>query len=59
MTQFACDCGAVYEVIPTEGPSRSDDDRVTCVVCTRELFSWSGSNVGQLHLVTRPDADRE
>jgi hypothetical protein len=59
MSQFACDCGAVYEVIPTEGPSRSDDDSVRCTVCAKELFSWSGSNVGQLHLVTRPESDRE
>jgi hypothetical protein len=59
MTQFACGCGAVYEVIPTEGPSRNLDDLLKCVVCTKELFSWSGSNVGQLHLVSRPDRDRE
>ena len=59
MTQFACDCGAVYEVIPTEGPSRSLDDMLRCVVCAKELFAWSGSNVGQLHLVVRPERDRE
>ena len=59
MTQFACDCGAVYEVIPTEGPSRNDDDSVSCTVCAKELSSCSGSNVGQLHLVARPESDRE
>jgi hypothetical protein len=59
MTRFSCDCGAVYEVIPTEGPSRADGDAMTCVVCAKELFTWSGSNVGQLHLVSPPDQDRE
>jgi hypothetical protein len=59
MTQFSCDCGALYEVIPTEGPSRAVDDLLKCVVCTKELFTWSGSNVGQLRLVSRPQQDRE
>jgi hypothetical protein len=59
MTRFSCACGAVYEVIPTDGPSRNDNDLLKCIVCTKELFSWSGSNVGQLHLVSRPETDRE
>ena len=59
MTRFSCDCGAVYEVIPTEGLSRADDNVMTCVVCAKELLTWSGSNVGQLHLVSPPDQDRE
>ncbi|HLH92834.1 MAG TPA: hypothetical protein VKX28_30790 [Xanthobacteraceae bacterium] len=59
MTRFSCACGAVYEVIPTQGPSRADDDLLKCVVCAKELFTWSGSNVGQLHLVARPERDRE
>ena len=59
MSQFSCGCGARYEVIPTEGPSRAADDLLKCAVCARELFSWSGSNVGQLRLVSRPETDRE
>jgi len=59
MTQFACNCGAVYEVIPTRGPSRSLDDLLKCVVCAKELFSWIGSDVGQLRLVSRPERDRD
>jgi len=59
MTRFSCGCGAVYEVIPTDGPARNDDGLLKCIVCAKELFSWSGSNVGQLHLVSRPETDRE
>ena len=59
MTHVTCKCGAVFEVIETTGPSRDRDDLVTCGVCKKELFSWSGSNVGQLRLVSRPESDRE
>ena len=59
MTQFSCSCGAVYEVIATAGPSRAGDAFLTCVECGKELFSWTGSNVGQLRLVTRPERDRD
>ncbi len=57
--QLSCECGATYEVIETRGPSREHDGSVKCVLCGRELFCWSGSNVGQLHLLTRPETDRE
>ena len=30
-----------------------------CVLCDREMFAWEGGNVGQLHLIWRPDEDRE
>ena len=30
-----------------------------CVLCDREMFAWEGDNVGQLHLIGRPDEDRE
>ena len=59
MTQVTCACGAVFEVLETKGPSRNDDATVKCGVCERELFCWSGSNVGQLRLVSRPEPDRE
>jgi len=58
MTELACKCGAVYEVIKTEGPAR-DERAFKCVLCGRELFSWSGSNVGQFRLIRRPEPDRE
>jgi hypothetical protein len=50
-----CTCGAIYEVIETKGPSR-DAQPFKCCLCDRELFAWEG---GQLHLVWRPDEDRE
>jgi hypothetical protein len=55
----SCECGASYEVIETKGPSWEHDASVKCVLCGKELFCWSGSDVGQLRLVTRPEADRE
>ena len=58
MKELACKCGAVYELIETQGPSW--DDRVfKCVLCQHELFSWSGSNVGQCRLIKSPELDRE
>src|SRR5579862_7442495 len=59
MTQVTCTCGAVFEVIDTKGPSRNRDDSVKCTECGKEMFCWAGSNVGQLRLVSRPEADRE
>jgi hypothetical protein len=59
MTQVACQCGATYEVIETKGPSRDHDVSLRCTVCGKDLFSWSGSDVGQLRLVSRPEQDRE
>ena len=56
--KVTCVCGAVYEVIETKGPSR-EARPFQCVLCDRELFAWDGDNVGQLHLVWRPDEDRE
>ena len=58
-THVTCTCGAVFEVLETKGPSRDLDDTVRCVVCEKELFHWSGSDVGQLRLIKRPVADRE
>jgi hypothetical protein len=59
MTHVTCTCGAVFEVIETKGPSRDQDAAVKCSVCEKELFYWSGSDVGQLRLVSRPESDRE
>jgi hypothetical protein len=59
MTQVSCECGAIYEVIETKGPSRGHDTSVKCAECGKELFCWSGSDVGQLRLVSRPEPDRE
>ena len=59
MTHVTCTCGAVFEVIETKGPSRDDDVSVRCTVCGKDLFCWSGSDVGQLRLVSRPQQDRE
>ena len=59
MTHVTCTCGAVFEVIETKGPSRANDTAVKCAVCEKELFYWSGSDVGQLHLIKRPESDRE
>ena len=56
--KVTCVCGAIYEVIKTVGPSR-ETRPFKCVLCDRELFAWDGDNVGQLHLVSRPDEDRE
>ena len=58
MTELACKCGAVYEVIKTEGPAR-DERAFKCVLCDHEMFSWSGSNVGQFRLIRQPEPDRE
>jgi len=59
MTQVTCTCGAVFEVLETKGPSRAHDGSVKCSVCEKEMFHWSGSDVGQLRLVSRPEPDRE
>ncbi len=59
MTDVTCTCGAVFEVLETKGPSRDHDSAVRCVVCEKELFHWSGSDVGQLRLIKRPELDRE
>jgi hypothetical protein len=56
--KVTCKCGAVYEVIETKGPSR-DPHPFKCVLCEEELIAWEGTNVGQFHLVARPEADRE
>jgi len=56
--RVTCDCGAIYEVIETKGPSR-ESRPAKCVLCDREMFAWEGDNVGQLHLIWRPDEDRE
>jgi hypothetical protein len=56
--KVTCVCGAIYEVIKTKGPSR-EARPFKCVLCDRELFAWDDDNVGQLHLVWRPDEDRE
>ena len=56
--KVTCVCGAIYEVIKTVGPSR-ETRPYKCVLCDRELFASDGDNVGQLHLVWRPDEDRE
>ena len=56
MTQLTCTCGAVFEVLETKGELRGDD-AVKCVVCDKELFYWSGTDVGQLRLIKRPEPD--
>jgi len=56
--KVTCVCGAIYEVIKTVGPS-TETRPFKCVLCERELFAWDGDNVGQLHLVWRPEEDRE
>src|SRR6476620_11772159 len=56
--RVTCNCGAIYEVIETKGPSR-ESRPAKCVLCDREMFAWEGDNVGQLHLIGRPDEDRE
>ena len=58
MKELACKCGAIYELIETEGPSWGESV-FKCVLCQHELFSWSGSNVGQFRLIKRPEPDRE
>ena len=56
--RVTCDCGAIYEVIETKGPSR-ESRPAKCVLCDREMFACEGDNVGQLRLIWRPDEDRE
>ena len=58
MTELACKCGAVYEVIETKGPAH-DDRTFKCVLCDRELLCWVGSDVGQFRLIRQPEGDRE
>jgi hypothetical protein len=58
VAQLTCKCGAVYEIIETRGPSRSEDG-FKCVLCKKELFSWTGSNVAQFRLIKEPEQDRE
>jgi len=55
--EVMCVCGAIYEVIKTEGPSR-ETRPYKCVLCDRELFVRD-EDMGQFHLVWRPDEDRE
>ena len=55
--KVTCNCGAIYEVIETKGPSR-DPHPFKCVLCEKELIAWEGTNVGQFHLAARPEADR-
>ena len=56
--KVTCNCGAIYEVIETKGPSR-DSGPFKCVLCKKEVVAWEGDNVGQFRLVWRPDEDRE
>jgi hypothetical protein len=56
--RVTCTCGAIYEVIETKGPSK-DQRPSKCVLCDREVFLPDTENVGQLHLVWRPNEDRE
>src|SRR5450759_3908334 len=39
--KVTCNCGAIYEVIETKGPSR-DPKPFKCVLCEKELFAWRG-----------------
>ena len=55
--KVTCDCGAIYEMIETEGSSR-ELKPFKCVLCEKELFTWEGANVGQFCLVWRPDSDQ-
>lgn len=56
--KITCACGAIYEVIEIKSPSR-DPTPFKCVLCQNELCAWDGNIVGQLHLIWRPDPDRE
>jgi hypothetical protein len=58
MTQLTCSCGAIYDAIETKGPSRNQGS-FKCVLCEKELFSWSGSNVAQFRLIKTREPDRE
>ena len=58
MTELACKCGAVYEVIETKGPAH-DDRTFRCVLCERELLCSIGPTPTQLHLIRQPEGDRE
>ena len=58
MNPVTCNCGAVYKVIETKGLSR-DPKPFKCLLCEKELIAWEGDNFGQLHLVSRPEQDRE
>jgi hypothetical protein len=58
MAQVICSCGAVHELIETEGPP-TERDSLKCLVCDKELMTWTGPNVPQLHLVRVPELDRE
>jgi hypothetical protein len=57
MNQLTCQCGAVYEVIENEVPFKEPSLPPRCVICERAL-NWLGPNP-QLHLIRRPDQDRE
>lgn len=58
METLSCKCGALYEIIKTEGPTRTDGS-FNCLVCKSELFTWAGSNVSQFRLISTPTPDRE
>ena len=58
MDQLSCKCGAIYEIIKTQGPSE-DDGAFICLVCLKELFTWTGSNVAQFRLISRPEPERD
>jgi hypothetical protein len=56
--RVTCTCGAIYEMIESKGFSK-DPRPSKCVLCDREVFPPDRETVGQLHLVWRPDEDRE
>ena len=58
MVHLTCDCGAVYEAIETTGPCH-EDGSFKCLVCEKELLTWTGSGVAQFRLIKQPESDRE
>ena len=52
--KVTCACGAIYEMIETEGSSREPKPS-KCVLCEKELLAWEGANGGQFRLVWRPE----
>jgi hypothetical protein len=56
--RVTCTCGAIYEVIESKGSSK-DQRPSKWFLCDREVFPPDRETVCQLHLVWRPNEDRE
>jgi hypothetical protein len=58
MNRVTCNCGAVYQVIESEGHFENPP-AFKCVLCEKELFTSESNIRRQFHLIEQPEPDRE